>query len=377
MYSIVEGRDFALKGGKPGFRTSEGQWIPIDTEKFDKKELDRLTADYVRRRGSAQIEKDKEAHRAEKAKQDAARASAAKPTPSPSPSPSPTPTSSPTPTPTPTSLPSSTSKPTPSPTPSKPTSSASASTADKIKGGLETYKSQVASGDVKGAEATGKSTWALANPKLAAAAAERERTRGTSVTTNPQMADLKSKLPAPKPTSEAKSQPSFTVSKDPEMNKIADTLSKNPLTKKNTAKESYDAFDLVLEYLISNGHAESIDEAQYIMLEMTGEEINNVLEIYEDQIIAEEISDWVDNLIEEGYDLSEYSWDDVVEYYMTEAKYGTEKGRKKLAKKVRAGKDVGKKGAGFEKIVNKASKKYGKERATKIAAAAMWKNLGK
>ena len=58
-----------------------------------------------------------------------------------------------------------------------------------------------------------------------------------------------------------------------------------------------------------------------------------------------------------------------------EAKYGTEEGRKKLAKKVRAGEDVGKKGGGFAKIVKKASKKYGKERATKIAAAAMWKNL--
>ena len=94
-------------------------------------------------------------------------------------------------------------------------------------------------------------------------------------------------------------------------------------------------------------------------------------------MIAEEISNWVDYLLGEGYDLSEYSWDDIVEYYMTEAKYGTKKGRKKLAKKVRAGKDVGKKGAGFEAIVKKASPKYGKERATKIAAAAMWKNLGK
>jgi hypothetical protein len=50
---------------------------------------------------------------------------------------------------------------------------------------------------------------------------------------------------------------------------------------------------------------------------------------------------------------------------------------KKLAKKVRAGKDVGKKGSGFEEIVSKTTPKYGKERATKIAAAAMWKNLGK
>ena len=58
-----------------------------------------------------------------------------------------------------------------------------------------------------------------------------------------------------------------------------------------------------------------------------------------------------------------------------EAKYGTKKGRKALAKKIRKGEDVGKPGSGFDKIVDKASKKYGKERAKKIAAAAMWKNL--
>ena len=50
----------------------------------------------------------------------------------------------------------------------RPTSSpATATTAQKIKGGLDVYKSQVKSGDIKGAEATGKSTWALANPTLA------------------------------------------------------------------------------------------------------------------------------------------------------------------------------------------------------------------
>lgn len=39
--------------------------------------------------------------------------------------------------------------------------------------------------------------WAAANPKLAAAAAERERTRGTSATTNPLMRDMRSRMPAP------------------------------------------------------------------------------------------------------------------------------------------------------------------------------------
>jgi hypothetical protein len=40
--------------------------------------------------------------------------------------------------------------------------------------------------------------WANANPKLAAVKAERDRTRGTSATTNPLMVGLKENLPAPK-----------------------------------------------------------------------------------------------------------------------------------------------------------------------------------
>ena len=41
--------------------------------------------------------------------------------------------------------------------------------------------------------------FAKANPKLAARQAERDRTRGTSATTNPLMRDMKSRMPAPKP----------------------------------------------------------------------------------------------------------------------------------------------------------------------------------
>jgi hypothetical protein len=147
----------------------------------------------------------------------------------------------------------------------------------------------------------------------------------------------------------------------------------------NTAlpvKESHEPYDIILEYLMDGGHADTIEEAHYLMLEMDTDAVGAIMQEYKDYVLAEEISEWVDGLIDEGYDLSEYSWDDIVEYYVTEAKYGTAKGRKALAKKVRAGKDVGKKGAGFEAIVDKASGKYGKERATKIAAAAMWKNLG-
>jgi hypothetical protein len=55
--------------------------------------------------------------------------------------------------------------------------------------------------------------WAKANPKLAAAKAERDRTRGTSATTNPLMKDMKSGLPAPKPSPTA-AKVSPTAAKD-------------------------------------------------------------------------------------------------------------------------------------------------------------------
>jgi len=58
-------------------------------------------------------------------------------------------------------------------------------------------------------------------------------------------------------------------------------------------------------------------------------------------------------------------------------KYGTKKGRKRLAKKIQAGEDIGKKGKGFEMVAKKAAERYGSEEAGKrVAAAAMWKKYG-
>ena len=47
-----------------------------------------------------------------------------------------------------------------------------------------------------------------------------------------------------------------------------------------------------------------------------------------------------------------------------------------VAKKAKAGGDIGKPGKGFEKVAKKAAAKYGsKEKGEKVAAAAMWKNI--
>jgi hypothetical protein len=54
----------------------------------------------------------------------------------------------------------------------------------------------------------------------------------------------------------------------------------------------------------------------------------------------------------------------------------TKKEKSAVAKKARAGKDIGKKGKGFEKVAKKAAKEYGSEKiGKKVAAASMWKNI--
>ena len=76
-----------------------------------------------------------------------------------------------------------------SPTPTKP--AATAQTGDKAKG---------------------MAIFAKANPALAAAAAERARTRGTSATTNPLMGDMKSRMPAPSTPSPTTTSTAFSKS---------------------------------------------------------------------------------------------------------------------------------------------------------------------
>ena len=68
-------------------------------------------------------------------------------------------------------------------------------------------------------------------------------------------------------------------------------------------------------------------------------------------------------------------------YNMMESKPSagmTKKEKSAVAKKAAAGKDIGKKGKGFEKVAKAAEKQYGsKEAGQKVAAAAMWKSQAK
>jgi hypothetical protein len=97
-------------------------------------------------------------------------------------------------------------------------------------------------------------TFAKANPKLAAAAAERDRTRGTSATTNPLMKDMKSRLPAPKTPSPTTAKTGFDLAK-----------------KGVNLAAGFDMFDVVKGYLIGEGYADTEEAALAIMINMSEE----------------------------------------------------------------------------------------------------------
>ena len=145
--------------------------------------------------------------------------------------------------------------------------------------------------------------WAKANPKLAAAKAERDRTRGTSSTDNPLMGDMKSRLPAaaPKaapsntlsntvaaaskpaafnPTPAGTSRPSgFGVPTAPLAAKLSASTSPTggtppkltPKQVKMNMEMEYDAYDIVLEHLLDEGYADTEESALVIMTNMSEE----------------------------------------------------------------------------------------------------------
>jgi hypothetical protein len=141
---------------------------------------------------------------------------------------------------------------------------------------------------------TGMQIWAKANPKLAAASAERQRTRGTAQTDNPLMKDMRSRLPVT-PTVQA---PDFqkTMSAGKFGTQGYQSLTQNPNAavaatpkpaakpmekpKPQTVKSSYEyePYELVLEYLLSEGHADTVEEAHYVMMQMTAEHIQDIVE---------------------------------------------------------------------------------------------------
>ena len=54
--------------------------------------------------------------------------------------------------------------------------------------------------------------------------------------------------------------------------------SQTAMKSKLKALESYEPYDLVLDYVISEGHAETVEEAHYVMTQMDAETIQTIVE---------------------------------------------------------------------------------------------------
>jgi hypothetical protein len=128
------------------------------------------------------------------------------------------------------------------------------------------------------------------------------------------------------------------------------------------AKEEFDIFDVVLEFLQVEGFAETLEEAEWMMAnQLDSEDINAIVEaMHEDE------EDEEDEEMKKGKKSkkSEEDEDDEEEDDLKEASYS--------AKAAREGKDIGKPGKQFAKIAKEAGKRYGsKERGEKVAGAVL------
>jgi hypothetical protein len=165
------------------------------------------------------------------------------------------------------------------------------------------------------------STWAKANPSLAAKVKPGQA--GYDVISSMRDKPSSYEKQDQTPTQGSPTAQIDTKSVEADMKAEQERIKKKMEQQKSdttTTKESYEPYDILLDYLIGRGHADTIEEANYIMLEMDEYAIGLVMEEYEKYLIAEEVSEWVDGLLEEGYDLSEYTWDDIIEYYVNEAR---------------------------------------------------------
>ena len=74
-----------------------------------------------------------------------------------------------------------------------------------------------------------------------------------------------------------------TKSVEADLKKAAEKAGKEAQKQLVKASYEYDAYDLVLEYLLSQGHTDTVEEANYVMMEMDAETIGTIVEAAADQ----------------------------------------------------------------------------------------------
>jgi hypothetical protein len=126
---------------------------------------------------------------------------------------------------------------------------------------------------------TNMQKWAKANPKLAAKVklGQSGYDEISATRTKPGPNEKQDQTPTQGP-SDAKIDPK-AVSSALKSQQERDKKKAQPQTVSSSYE--YDAYDLVLEYLLSQGHADTLEEANYVMLEMGAEMIGDIVEVME------------------------------------------------------------------------------------------------
>jgi hypothetical protein len=161
-------------------------------------------------------------------------------------------------------------KPQPKVVPTKPTTPAKP--AMGITAGGTKFERRAATGtELAAARAARDAAKESGNTKGAEEAAVKAGVNASKPSTLKSATDAASKPAAFKPaTINAASSTSASASGDTYKYKPSSSLMKNSF--------EYDAYDIVLEYLLSQGHAETVAEAQYLMTEMDAEMIGDIVE---------------------------------------------------------------------------------------------------
>ena len=199
--------------------------------------------------------------------------------------------------------------PTPTPTPAAPSSSPAPAAPSSAAPSSTPAKSKAAptKPDDSDAKLTNMQKWAKANPTLASKVKQgqsgydeisakrtkpgpyekKDQTPTTGST--PAIPDLTSvnadlkKANDPKELNKSAPANSALAKEQERRKRDAEKAGKDAQAQTVNSSYEYDAYDLVLEYLLSQGHTDTIEEAHYVMMEMDAETIGSIVEAASDQ----------------------------------------------------------------------------------------------
>lgn len=164
-------------------------------------------------------------------------------------------------------------KPTPSapPAPAAPSSSGSGSSSS-------TKPAAKPAAPKKPEGGTAMQQWAKANPELAAKVKQGQSgyEEISAMRDKPGPSEKKDQTPTTgKPDAKID-----TSSVESDIKKEQERLKKKAEQTAVTAKESYDAYDVILEYLIGTEQVDTLEEAHYVMMEMDAETVGDIIETF-------------------------------------------------------------------------------------------------